>query len=93
MLAYHVVGGVSEVVVGTSPVATSVFGDVAQRLVQRLHKALVGGSNPPIATIQPNMVATHRFNHKRLKDDFRWRHWCSGNMSACDAEVLGSTPR
>ena len=68
-------------------------GDVAQRLVQRLHKALVGGPNPPIANIQTNMVANHIFNHKRLKDNFRWRPWCSGNMSACDAEVLGSTPR
>ena len=27
------------------------FGGVAQWLVQRLHKALVGGSNPPSATI------------------------------------------
>lgn len=27
------------------------FGGVAQRLVQRLHKALVGGPNPPSATM------------------------------------------
>ena len=32
------------------------FGGVAQRLVQRLHKALVGGPNPPSATIQPFMI-------------------------------------
>ena len=34
------------------------FGGVAQWLVQRLHKALVGGPNPPSATIikQPHSV-------------------------------------
>lgn len=37
---------------------TFAFGGVAQRLVQRLHKALVGGPNPPSATIikQPHSV-------------------------------------
>ena len=36
------------------------FGGVAQWLVQRLHKALVGGSNPPSATINLLRLQDHK---------------------------------
>ena len=62
-------------------------------VVRLLHTERVPGPNPGLATIQLYMVEKSEYNLIRLIDDFRWRHWCSGNMSACDAEVLGSTPR
>ena len=57
-LTYHVVGREPDAVVGEIQLRHPFFGGVAQWLVQHLHKALVGGPNPPSATIikQPHSV-------------------------------------